>query len=66
MKTVAIIGGFGPESTVEYYRGIISYYREQKPDGSYPSIIINSINLKQLLDLVIANELGTATEYLAI
>lgn len=65
MKTVGIIGGVGPESTVEYYRGIDASYREQKNDGSYPSIIINSVNLQRLLDLMNANELGAAADYLA-
>jgi aspartate racemase len=64
MKTVGIIGGMGPESTVEYYRLLIAAYREQKQDGSYPSIIINSIDLKRLLDLVATNQLTTATDYL--
>jgi len=30
MKTVGIIGGIGPESTIEYYRGIIALYRERQ------------------------------------
>jgi aspartate racemase len=30
MKTVGIIGGIGPESTIEYYRGIIAVYRERQ------------------------------------
>src|SRR5260221_11738546 len=30
MKTVGIIGGIGPESTIEYYRQIIAAYRERK------------------------------------
>jgi aspartate racemase len=64
MKTVGIIGGIGPESTVEYYRLLIASYREQKQDGSYPSIIINSINLTKLVDLITANELAEATVYL--
>ncbi len=64
MKTVGIIGGIGPESTVEYYRLIIASYREQKQDGSYPPIIINSIDLKKMLDLIGANELAKVTEYL--
>ena len=64
MKTVGIIGGIGPESTVEYYRLIMASYREQKPDGSYPSILINSIDLKKMLDLIAANELAGVTEYL--
>ncbi len=63
MKTVGIIGGIGPESTVEYYRLIIASYREQKGDGRYPSVLINSIDLKKVLDLVGANELAMLTEY---
>ena len=64
MKTVGIIGGIGPESTIEYYRLIIDAYRKQKQDGSYPSILINSIDLKKILDLIEANELAKTTEYL--
>ncbi|HKZ81682.1 MAG TPA: amino acid racemase [Pyrinomonadaceae bacterium] len=65
MKTAGIIGGIGPESTIEYYRSIIFSYRERKQDGSYPSIIINSIDLKKMLDLIGAGELTEVTEYLA-
>jgi aspartate racemase len=65
MKTLGIIGGLGPESTVEYYRLIIESYREQLADESYPSIIINSIDLKTVVDLVTANELAALTEYLS-
>jgi aspartate racemase len=64
MKTVGIIGGIGPESTIEYYRGIIAGYRERQTDGSYPSIILNSINLKVLIDLITANELQRAADHL--
>jgi aspartate racemase len=64
MKTIGIIGGIGPESTVDYYRAIIRAYRERQPDGSYPSIIINSIDLKRLVDLVSGNELEKVAEYL--
>jgi aspartate racemase len=45
MKTAGIVGGIGPESTIEYYRGIVRLYRERNPDGSYPKIVINSIDL---------------------
>lgn len=64
MKTVGIIGGIGPESTVEYYRSLIASYRERTQDGSYPSIIINSIDLTRMLSLIAANELGEVTAYL--
>ncbi|HKZ81039.1 MAG TPA: amino acid racemase [Pyrinomonadaceae bacterium] len=64
MKTLGIIGGIGPESTIDYYRLIIASYRQQKGDGSYPAIIINSVDLNKLVDLITANELDAITEYL--
>lgn len=64
MKTVGIIGGIGPESTIEYYRLIITEYRRQRTDGSYPSIIINSIDMTKMLRLVEANELESMSGYL--
>jgi len=64
MKTLGIVGGIGPESTTEYYRQIIASYRQRKQDGSYPLIIINSIDMKKMLDLIAANELVRLTSYL--
>ena len=79
MKTVGIIGGIGPESTIEYYRLIIAAYRERQSGTgvppvdnhaqdaratSYPSIIINSVDLTKLLRWVGANELGAFTDFL--
>jgi len=64
MKTIGIIGGIGPEATIEYYRLIIAAYVERIPDGSYPSIIINSIDLKKLRDMTEANERARMTEFL--
>lgn len=64
MKTVGIIGGIGPESTIEYYRLIIAAYRKQRTDGGYPSIIINSIDMTKMLGFISSNELESVTEYL--
>src|ERR1700742_5158115 len=64
MGTIGIIGGLGPESTIEYYRLILAFYREQKKDGSNPPILINSVNMKRLLDLITAGELREAAGYL--
>jgi aspartate racemase len=64
MKTVGIIGGIAPESTIQYYRLIIASYREKKQDGSYPPILINSIDMKTMLDLISKNELPRVTKYL--
>ena len=64
MKTVGIIGGITPESTIEYYRFIIAGYREQSKDDRYPPIIINSIDLNRMLGLVARNEFEELISYL--
>jgi len=65
MKTLGIVGGIGPESTVDYYRSLIQMWRERTKDGSAPSILLNSIDLKKMLDMVAANDLSTVTDYLS-
>ncbi len=64
MKTLGIIGGLGPESTIDYYGKIIALFRERTGDGSYPQFIINSINLKKGLDFMDANNLTGMADYL--
>jgi aspartate racemase len=64
MKTLGIIGGLGPESTIDYYGKIIALYRQRTGDGSYPQFIINSINLKKGLDFMDANNLPGMADYL--
>jgi aspartate racemase len=64
MKTLGIIGGLGPESTIDYYGRIIALYRERTRDGSYPQFIINSINMKKGLDFMEANDLAGMADYL--
>jgi aspartate racemase len=64
MKTVGIIGGIGPESTIEYYRLLIASYRQQNPDSGYPSIIINSIDLKKMIELITTGRLAEVADYL--
>jgi len=64
MKTLGIIGGVGPESTIEYYQNIIALYRERQRDGSYPEFIINSVDLKKGLDFMAANNLAGMADYL--
>jgi aspartate racemase len=65
VKALGIIGGIGPESTVAYYRQIVALYQQRKQDGSYPAIIIDSIDMKKMLDLIEANELTGLAEYLS-
>lgn len=65
MKTLGIVGGIGPESTVDYYRSLIQMWREQIKDGSSPSILLNSIDLKKMLDLIAAKALPEVIAYLS-
>lgn len=64
MATLGIVGGIAPESTIEYYRSIIAAYRSRKNDGSYPSILINSIDLTRMIGLIGAGEIREVTEML--
>ncbi len=64
MKTLGIIGGIAPESTIDYYRSIIALYRERTGDGSYPPLLINSIDLTKMLGFISAGDLVGVTAYL--
>ena len=66
MRTLGIIGGTGPETTIEYYRRLIAAYRQRSPEDRAPSLMINSIDSKKLVDLVTANELTQMADYLAV
>jgi aspartate racemase len=52
MKRIGILGGMGPESTVEYYKQIVYGYREKTNDENYPQLFINSINMTEMLSYV--------------
>lgn len=63
-KTLGLIGGTGPESTIDYYRLLTAKYREQA-DGNSPPLIINSVNLKLMIEWMTAGELGKVTDMLS-
>jgi aspartate racemase len=63
-KTLGLIGGTGPESTIEYYRLLIAKYRELA-DGNSPSLIINSVNLKFMIESMTAGDLDRVADYLS-
>ncbi|HYJ48022.1 MAG TPA: amino acid racemase [Pyrinomonadaceae bacterium] len=64
MATLGIIGGIGPESTIEYYRHITALYREARGDGNYPHLLINSINFERMVSFFTANQFQEAARYL--
>jgi len=64
MKPIGVIGGIGPESTIDYYRAMIAAYRERQPDGSYPAILINSIDAQAMLGGLMTGELDRVADSL--
>src|SRR6266581_894845 len=64
MKTLGMIGGLGPESTLDYYQRIIALYRERMTDGHYPEFIIVSVDLRKGLDFMEAGDLSGMVDFL--
>jgi len=60
-----MIGGTGPESTVEYYRRLIAAYRTLNPGSGAPPIVINSVDNKNLVDWFTRNEHAPVIDFLA-
>lgn len=64
MRTLGIVGGIGPESTIEYYRTIIGLCREKVGPEHYPPIIINSINVAKMLGMIQRGQLAETADYI--
>ena len=63
MKMLGIIGGIGPEATIDYYKLLITVHREQNPNADPPAIVINSVNMKKAVDLITANRLAELARF---
>ena len=71
-RVLGIVGGTGPESTVDYYRSLVASWRRRRPDGSYPRVVIYSIeasrvfrNLAEADFGAVGRDLGPAVAALA-
>jgi aspartate racemase len=65
MRTIGMIGGLGPESTIDYYRAIIARCRARRPDGGYPHLIINSLDVAKGISMLDAGRLDDLASYLS-
>ena len=63
MKVIGVVGGIGPEATVDYYRSLLARLRERR-DATDPSVLICSIDLARLLALAGRDDHGELTEFL--
>ena len=76
MKTLGIVGGIGPESTIEYYRFILDGCRKRMTDTptpeqlraggeSVPHIVIDSVDVNRGLAMLDANDLAALADYVS-
>jgi len=64
MKTLGIIGGIAPPSTVDYYHQLVALHRARSPEGRYPSLLINSIEAAGFFVLLASGDRAAMTELL--
>ncbi len=64
VKTIGILGGLGPESTVDYYRLFIRRFQERDKSGNYPHILLNSINLTEMIGYVAEKQFDLLIDFL--
>jgi aspartate racemase len=64
MATAGLVGGLGPESTIDYYRRILAEWQRHDPASS-PSLVIDSLDVKRGLHLVEHDRSGLVDYLLA-
>lgn len=65
MKKLGMVGGLGPESTVEYYQSIITQYQEKMGSKEVlPELFINSINMYRVFEFISKDDLQGLANYL--
>lgn len=65
MKRIGIIGGLGPEATVDYYKEIINAFKNGSGDLDYPEIIIYSVNMAHFIGLMREKKYEQAIAYIS-
>lgn len=64
MSTVGLVGGLGPESTIDYYRRILELWQRETP-GSAASMVIDSLDVQRGIRLVQSDRAGLIDYLLA-
>lgn len=65
MKKIGIIGGLGPESTLDYYKRITSFFQQHNQNFSTPEIIIYSVDMSELFAYVADQRWQALADWLA-
>ena len=64
MKKIGIIGGLGPEATIDYYKEIINIFNDVPGQHNNPDIIIYSVNMWEFLRLLNEKKFEEATDFM--
>jgi aspartate racemase len=67
MKTIGLLGGLGPEATMDYYKEMISLVNSRSSEGNltYPEIIIYSVNMARFIGYLDAKDYAAAVSYIS-
>ncbi len=64
MNKLGLIGGTGPESTIEYYKGIEYGVQQKSGRGYFPNLTIESLSVFDVLGFCEKQDYAGLTEYL--
>jgi aspartate racemase len=67
MKTIGILGGLGPEATIDYYKEMIKLVNSRRAVGrlTYPEIIIYSVNMGRFIGYLDVKDYAAAVSYIS-
>jgi aspartate racemase len=65
VRTLGILGGLGPESTIDYYRAILALCREHRPHSGSPPILIHSLDVDKVIGMLDAGRFSDLADYLS-
>ncbi len=66
MKTIGIIGGLSPQSTIEYYNGVNQGVAEKLGKQNSAKILLSSVNFQQFCDLKDQDDWQSQSDLLCI
>jgi aspartate racemase len=64
MARIGMIGGLGPESTVDFYRRLLDTHERESGAGVNPEIVIYSMDINRLLSMIGQGRLNETLEWI--
>lgn len=56
-RILGLVGGLGPESTLDYYRRLLDAFHARRGTSSHPAVLINSLDGGALIPSLVAGDL---------